>query len=143
MQAFKTPILTHGDEIEKRKEIKRYFNATYDLYEQLFECLKSDQAYYERPEPLRHPLIFYYGHTATFFVNKLVTSKLYDSRVDEDVESMMAIGVDEMSWDDLDNTEYQWPTVKAVQGFRDKVRILVNELIDTLPLAFPIDWNSQ
>lgn len=142
MQSFKTPILTHGNEIEKRAEIKRYFNATYDIYEQLFECLTNDQAYYERPEPLRHPLIFYYGHTATFFVNKLVTSKIYDSRVDENVESMMAIGVDEMSWDDLDNTDYQWPTVEAVRGFRDKVRVLVNELIDTLPLTFPIDWES-
>ena len=142
MQSCKTPVLTHGDVDEKRQEIKRYFNDTYDIYEQLFECMKSDQGYYERPEPLRHPLIFYYGHTATFFVNKLVVSKLYDSRVDKDVESMMAIGVDEMSWDDLDNTDYQWPGVAEVKAFRGKVRDLVNHLIDTMPLSFPIDWQS-
>jgi 5-histidylcysteine sulfoxide synthase/putative 4-mercaptohistidine N1-methyltranferase len=140
MQSWKTPVLSHGEVEEKRAEIKQYFNATYDIYEQLFVCLKSDEVYYERPESLRHPLIFYFGHTATFFVNKLITSKLYDSRVDEKVESMMAIGVDEMSWDDLDNKHYQWPTVDEVRAFRDKVRELVNNLIDTLPLSFPIDW---
>ncbi len=151
MQSWKTPVLSYtndandtdiSDVDEKRAEIKRYFNATYDLYEQLFQCLKSDESYYERPEPLRHPLIFYYGHTATFFVNKLVTSKLYAARVDETVESMMAIGVDEMSWDDLDNKHYQWPKVAEVKAYRDKVRGMVNDLIDTLPLSFPIDWQA-
>ncbi|MEE9493667.1 MAG: 5-histidylcysteine sulfoxide synthase [Gammaproteobacteria bacterium] len=142
MQSWKTPVLTHGDVEEKRQEIKQYFNATYDVYEQLFDCLKDDGAYHERPESLRHPLIFYFGHTATFFVNKLVASKLYDARVDEKVESMMAIGVDEMSWDDMDNKHYQWPSVDKVKAFRDKVRERVNYLIETLPLAFPIDWNE-
>lgn len=142
MQAWKTPLLTQGDVTEKREEIKNYFNGTYDLYEQLFRCLKNDEAYYQRPESLRHPLIFYFGHTATFFVNKLVTAKLHDSRVDDSVESMMAIGVDEMSWDDLNHQHYEWPTVDQVRGYRSKVRELVNHLIDTLPLSFPIGWDD-
>ena len=58
----------------KREEIKTYFNYTWDLYESLFDTLANNEAYYQRSQPLRHPLIFYFGHTATFFVNKLVLS---------------------------------------------------------------------
>lgn len=142
MQAFKTPLIDSGDAQAKRQEIKTYFNATFDTYEELFRTLREDQAYYERPEPLRHPLIFYFGHTATFFVNKLTVTKLLTERIDEKMESMMAIGVDEMSWDDLDERNYDWPSVQSVREYRQKVRDAVNELIDTMPLELPIKWED-
>ena len=75
MQASKTPIIDMGDSETKRAEIKDYFNATYDIYESLYATLASNETYYLRPESLRHPLIFYLGHTATFFVNKLIVSR--------------------------------------------------------------------
>ena len=53
---------------------------------------------------MRHPLIFYFGHTATFFVNKLLLAKLIPERINPRFEAMFAVGVDEMSWDDLDET---------------------------------------
>ena len=96
------PNLLSGDIEEKRQEIKRYFNLTYEGYEALFETLVDDSVFYLRPCSLRHPLIFYFGHTATFFTNKLVLAKLLPHRINARIESMCAIGVDEMSWDDLD-----------------------------------------
>jgi len=30
------------------------------------------------------------------------------------MESMLAIGVDEMSWDDLNEKHYDWPSVESV-----------------------------
>ena len=57
-QYLRTPKLT-GDNIEaKRVEIAAYFNVTNERYESLFETLASDEAYYQQPIPLRHPLIF-------------------------------------------------------------------------------------
>jgi len=64
MKITKTPIIDAGSPHAKREEIRQYFHQTYDDYESLFTCLKNDEAYYARPEPLRHPLIFYFGHTA-------------------------------------------------------------------------------
>lgn len=78
--------------------------------------------------PLRHPLIFYFGHTATFFVNKLLLARLIDQRLDHRLESILAVGVDEMSWDDLDDTHYDWPPVAEVRTYRDRVRALVLDL---------------
>lgn len=66
----RTIILKEGDATEKREEIRQYFHATYSLDEQLYDTLASESMFYLRPEPLRHPLIFYLGHTATFYINK-------------------------------------------------------------------------
>ena len=137
-----TPIINAGDAEKKRKEIRGYFQKTWGLYESLFETLVDDEAFYKRPESLRHPLIFYFGHTATFFANKLVVSKIIGQRVCPKIESMLAIGVDEMSWDDLDDSHYDWPTVNDVRTYRNKVKTLVEGLIDELPLSLPIEWQD-
>ena len=54
--------------------IKHQFLHTFDLYERLFSVL-DPKAFFMRAERLRHHLIFYYAHTAVFYVNKLVISK--------------------------------------------------------------------
>jgi 5-histidylcysteine sulfoxide synthase/putative 4-mercaptohistidine N1-methyltranferase len=140
--ATRTPILNSGSAEEKRAEILKYYQDTWELYEKLFETLKGEEPWTARPEPLRHPLIFYYAHTATFFINKLSVTKLLDKRVDPKMESMMAIGVDEMSWDDLDDAHYDWPAVEEVQAYRNKVRSIVEDKIRTMPLTMPIGWDD-
>lgn len=142
-QAYlRTPSLSGNDIVSKRKEIADYFNATWQRYESLFEILADDKAYYHKPIPLRHPLIFYYGHTATFFINKLVLAGLVKERINPRFESMFAIGVDEMSWDDLNEAHYDWPTVQEVRDYRNKVKQCINDIIENAPLSLPIDWDN-
>lgn len=131
-----------ADATQFRHELRRYFEQTFDCYESLFRTLACEAAWYEPPITLRHPLIFYYGHTATFFVNKLLLTRLIDARLDPQMESTFAVGVDEMSWDDLDDTHYDWPAVAAVQAYRDKVRAVVIRLIEHAPLTLPVDWDN-
>jgi 5-histidylcysteine sulfoxide synthase/putative 4-mercaptohistidine N1-methyltranferase len=134
--------LSGGSVENKRAEIKAYYNATWTLYERLFDTLVSDEVYYKRPQPLRHPLIFYFGHTATFFMNKLLLAGLLKDRINPEMESIFAIGVDEMSWDDLNDAHYDWPTVDAVRNYRAAVNETVNRLIDTIGFNVPIGWDS-
>lgn len=136
----RTPLLDGDNEALKRSEILNYFITTFDRYENLFEVLSSDAAYYLKPIPLRHPLIFYYGHTATFFTNKLVLAGMLAERINPRLESIFAVGVDEMSWDDLDEQHYDWPSVAEVQAYRDEVRRRITNLIENLPLTLPITW---
>jgi 5-histidylcysteine sulfoxide synthase/putative 4-mercaptohistidine N1-methyltranferase len=138
----RTIILNSGDPEEKRKEILAYFHATYDIDEKLYETLKCDETYCLRADRLRHPLIFYFGHTATFFINKLTIARVIDRRINPRYESLFAVGVDEMSWDDLDERHYDWPTRQQVAEYRDQVRDLVDGLIRKLPLTLPITWES-
>ncbi len=142
MQTLTTPIINKGEAELKRAEIRKYFFNTWELYESLFSTVADDDAYYMRPESLRHPLIFYFGHTATFFANKLMVSKIIDGRINPKIESMLAIGVDEMSWDDLDEEHYDWPTVDEVRNYRNEVKAMVETLIDELPLTLPITWDA-
>ena len=142
MPFIPTPRLDGTDPVTKRAEIRAYFHATMDRFEQLFTLLKDDSVFYQRPEPLRHPHIFYFGHTAVFFVNKLVLAKLLPERIDPRLESIFAVGVDEMSWDDLNDAHYDWPSVAQTRAYRKQVRAAVDALIQTLPLNLPIDWQS-
>jgi len=64
-----------------KQEVRDYFIQTYNLYEKLFDLMACEEAYYIRSEPLRHPLIFYYGHTAAVYINKLYEYGIIDSRV--------------------------------------------------------------
>ena len=139
---IRIPELTGSDSEKKREEIREYFNQVYDRYESLFELLGEERAFYVRPERLRHPLIFYYGHTASFFINKFKLAGIIDRRIDPELESLFAVGVDEMGWDDLDEMRYAWPTSEEARAYRQKVRALVNEVIGRLPMTLPITESS-
>lgn len=145
LEGIETPLstlLTGRDPESKREEIRRYFHQTFDAYERLFEPLKGQEAYVTRADPLRHPLIFYYGHTAVFFINKLLLGKFLKERLDPALERLCAIGVDEMSWDDLNSAHYEWPHHQQVQAYRNKARAAIDDLISRAPLHLPIGWES-
>ncbi|WP_345993564.1 5-histidylcysteine sulfoxide synthase [Sulfurimonas sp. HSL-1716] len=134
------PTLT--DDGDKREEIRRYFHNSYDMFEKVFDLLKDESVFYRQSEPSRHPMIFYFGHTAAFFINKLVIAGIIKERINPEFESIFAIGVDEMVWDDLDEEHYRWPKVSEVRQYRDKVREVVDALITDLPLTLPIKWED-
>jgi len=137
------PVTLAGQNVEeKRKEIRAYFHNTFDLFERVFELLKDESVFYKKSEPTRHPMIFYFGHTATFFVNKLINMKIINVRINPEFESIFAVGVDEMSWDDLQESHYKWPEVSQVKAYRNAVRNLVDELIMSLEFSLPIQDDS-
>lgn len=135
--------LNTGSIEEKREEIKKQFLQTFELDEKLFDLLKEKDFIYEQPNRLRHPLIFYYGHTATFFINKLILANIIKQRVNPEFESIFAIGVDEMSWDDLNSGNYKWPKFEEIKDYRQKVKNIVLELIDNIEFTIPINWDSS
>ncbi len=77
-----------------------------------------------------------------FFINKLNVSNIINKRINKTYESIFAIGVDEMSWDDLNKEHYTWPSFEETKAYRDEVKKLVLELIDTIEFTMPINWES-
>jgi 5-histidylcysteine sulfoxide synthase/putative 4-mercaptohistidine N1-methyltranferase len=142
LKVARTPLLNSGTAEEKRGEIRNYFRNTWELYEELFDVMAGDESYFSRPDPLRHPLVFYVGHTAAFFINKLVLAKAIPARVNPRLESIFAIGVDEMSWDDLSEANYDWPTMAEVWEYRRQVKMVVEQVIDEFPLSLPVTWDD-
>ncbi len=134
--------LNSKDINSKREQIKDNFLKTYELFEKQFEIFKDDDVFFERPEPLRHQLIFYFGHTATFYINKMILGNHIQQRINPQYEAMFAIGVDEMSWDDLNIQHYNWPSVDKVREYRQKVKNVVLHYIENIDFTLPITWNS-
>ncbi|HLP05842.1 MAG TPA: 5-histidylcysteine sulfoxide synthase [Paludibacter sp.] len=137
----KTIDLQHGEPHAKRKEILDYFEKTWEIDEKLYTQLAADEVFYHRGDPLRHVILFYLGHTAVFYINKLMLAKIIDTRINPEFESIFAIGVDEMSWDDLNDKNYNWPTVEAVRQYRHRARQVIANLILTTPVTVPVEWD--
>lgn len=141
----RTPIISKGNAAEKIEEIRHYVHNTMELYEHIFDSLAAEESFYIPPvHKLRHPIIFYYGHTATFYVNKLCVAGLLN-HIDPVKEEMFAIGVDEMSWDDLNEGHYNWPKVQDVCDYRRTVRDTIDKMMTSgeYPLNLPLTFDNS
>lgn len=121
-------------DVATREDVLNYFDNTWTLTELLFQGLKNEATFTRPPyHQLRHPMIFYYGHTAVLFINKLRLAGLIKDPVDLYLEKVLETGVDEMSWDDMSKNEMNWPKVSEVHAYRKKVYSIIRELILTHP----------
>ncbi|ELU18927.1 hypothetical protein CAPTEDRAFT_226801 [Capitella teleta] len=129
-------------------DILAYFENSYDLNESLFSALKDESVFYRRPDRLRLPLLFYYGHTACVYINKLILAGLMkpEDRINPNYETLFETGVDEMSWDDTENFrmggQLKWPKLDNVVDYRRKVRDVIINIIKKTPLQLPINMDS-
>ena len=123
-----------------KNELKQYFLNTWQLTEYLFSSINEIDSYYINPDPRRHPLIFYYGHVAAFYINKLRISGLFKDIINPTFENLFAVGVDPSTKDDLE--KYGWPQYEKVVEFRSIVYESVIKIIESYDLPVVIDWNS-
>jgi len=137
----KTIVLNQGTEDEARANIRQYFQDTFDLDSSLFSHIKPESLW-QRADPLRHPVLWYLAHTASFYINKLRVSQALSEPLNQRFESLFAVGVDEMSWDDKLQDRDDWPPPRDVFRYREEVRATVLDIIDSRPLSLPIEWNS-
>mmetsp|Transcript_14630 Transcript_14630/g.40649 ORF Transcript_14630/g.40649 Transcript_14630/m.40649 type:complete len:969 (+) Transcript_14630:158-3064(+) len=117
-----------------RESALEYFDNSWTLYETLFAGLNGEEYFY-RPPPhgLRHPQIFYYGHTACLYINKLRVSGVLSKPCNAYFESIFEVGVDEMLWDDMHKNDMLWPTVREVHEYRKQVYQVVKDAIMNHP----------
>jgi hypothetical protein len=71
-----------------------YFENSWKLEETLMKSLVGEETFYLNPDPLRNKLIFYLGHSAVFYINKLIQVGLLKNRINPQYESLFEIGVD-------------------------------------------------
>ncbi|MDX2106904.1 MAG: 5-histidylcysteine sulfoxide synthase [Candidatus Melainabacteria bacterium] len=117
-----------------RQSVLDYFDNGWTLTELLFSALNSDESFYRPPyHGLRHPLIFYYVHPASLYINKLNLAKLMQKRINPHFEILFETGVDEMSWDDMSKNEIEWPTIEECHAYRKAAYDLIKNLIENHP----------
>jgi ergothioneine biosynthesis protein EgtB len=83
----------------------------------LFDLL-DERVYYERPIPLRNPVVFYEGHLPAFAVNTLLKRGLGGAGVDPVLEEIFARGIDpDSEAAAVARGNPAWPSRAAVQAF--------------------------
>jgi len=116
-----------------RASLQAYFDNTWTMTEVLLASLQGETAFMRPPyHDLRHPMIFYYGHPAALYINKLRVAGLLKQPINAYYEVIFETGVDEMSWDDLSKNEMAWPSVSEVHAYRRQVYDTVTTVIANL-----------
>ncbi|OYQ67190.1 5-histidylcysteine sulfoxide synthase [Pseudanabaena sp. SR411] len=125
-----------------RPEILAYFQRAWQIEDSLMKSLVNPETFYTNPDPLRNLLIFYLGHSAAFYINKLVKVGLLDQRLNPDFERLFELGVDPEKPEEIANIfdNLRQAEVTDVWQYRDQVYNAISELINNLTnITLPIN----
>ncbi|MFB2838051.1 5-histidylcysteine sulfoxide synthase [Floridanema evergladense] len=126
-----------------KEAIFHYFQNAWELEDVLMNTIVCSETFYLKPDSLRNPLIFYLGHSAAFYINKLIMVNLLEKRLNPDYELILGVGVDPQTSGQLkaETSHIQWPEVEKVWEYRNQVYQSISELIKNTPLNLPIHQN--
>ncbi len=89
------------------------------------------EAYFDRPIPLRNPLVFYEGHIPAFAVNTLIKLALKRDGIDSAFETLFARGIDPESEEAAKTPTDFWPARQDIQAYgRDADDLIFRALCD-------------
>jgi 5-histidylcysteine sulfoxide synthase len=122
------------------KTLLRYFENSWELEETLMKSVVEEETFHLNPDPLRNKLIFYLGHSAVFYINKLIQVGLLKNPINPQYETLFEIGVDPETPADLELAiqGINWPDIKKVWEYRDKAKAEITAIIHKTPLNLPI-----
>ncbi|MFN8785422.1 MAG: 5-histidylcysteine sulfoxide synthase, partial [Pseudanabaena sp.] len=131
------PNLHHCD----RQDIFAYYQRAWQIEDTLWKSLISPETFYLNPDPLRNLLIFYLGHSAVFYINKLVRVGLVTDRINPHFERLFEIGVDPEKPDEIESIfdNLRQADVIEVWAYRQQAYDRISELIHNLVIALPIN----
>ncbi len=124
-----------------RQEILAYCQRAWQIEDCLMRSLVNPETFYTNPDPLRNLLIFYLGHSAVFYINKLVRVGLITARINPDFEILFEIGVDPEKPDHISGifASLRQAEVTAVWAYRQQVYDRICEFIHEIAIALPIN----
>jgi formylglycine-generating enzyme required for sulfatase activity len=101
-------------------------------------AIPVEDAYYDRPIPLRNPIVFYEGHLPAFNINTLMKIALKCHGIDERYEVLFARGIDPDSVDAVKSPTDLWPSRAEVQAYGARADGVIEDAL----LHGPIETNN-
>ena len=134
-----TPILTNC----RKEHLLNYFQSSWELESTLLRSIINEEAFYVSPDRLRNRLIFYLGHSAVFYINKLIRVGLLEKRINDYYENLFEIGVDPESAEELEQAiqEIKWPNIDKVWQYREQAKEEITKVINQTDITHPINQN--
>ncbi|WP_016951222.1 5-histidylcysteine sulfoxide synthase [Anabaena sp. PCC 7108] len=123
-----------------QESLQNYFENSWNLEETLLKSLILSDTFYLNPDLLRNKLIFYLGHSAVFYINKLIRVGLLENRINPQYEILFEIGVDPETPTELETAtkDIIWPDVSQVWEYREKAKTAITKVIENTALNLPI-----
>lgn len=97
----------------------------------LFEIVR-DSAWYERPIPARHRLIFYLGHLEAFDWN-LLREPLGLGSFHESFDRLFAFGIDPPPGALPQDSASEWPSIEEVRAYKRRLRAALDHACGRAP----------
>ena len=121
-------MLERGNVVDRQMAIHAYLENR-GRSEALFNLL-DHEAYYERPIPLRHPVVFYEGHIPAFSVNCFLKKGLGHPGLDSEIETLFARGIDPRNQQAAAASAIDsWPARTSVRAYaREADRAILDAL---------------
>ena len=101
-------------------------------------ALIDPSAYYDRPIPLRNPIVFYEGHLPAFAVNTLIKLTLQQPGIDERLEHLFARGIDPEDEASAKTPTDVWPSREEVQSYGAEAERLVEAHLEHNEAGFTV-----
>jgi formylglycine-generating enzyme required for sulfatase activity len=97
--------------------------------------LVADEAFYDRPIPLRHPFAFYEGHIPAFSFLTLNERSLAEPPLDAGLERLFERGIDPGSLDQAQRHDRSdWPERRAIAEFAARCDERVERALESGPI---------
>ncbi len=100
--------------------------------DELFDLLTAE-AFYARPVPERHRLIFYLGHLEAFDWNQIARNTLGVPAFDPQFDKLFEFGIDPPVGRAAEDQPSDWPSVDQVRVYGRRVRLILDSLLDQAP----------
>lgn len=103
--------------------------------QEIFNCI-NPEAYYKRPIPLRHPIVFYDGHLDAFIWNTLFRNVLNEPAFNPDFDKLFERGIDpkDIGLAQLQGIS-QWPSQAEIQQYKSQVNKRLYEVLEALDFS--------
>jgi ergothioneine biosynthesis protein EgtB len=124
---------TTAQEIDRSAALER-FRGMRARTRAMFDVL-DETAYYDRPIPLRNPVVFYEGHLPAFAVNTLLRRALGRPGIDARLEEIFARGIDpDIEAAAVARGNPAWPSRATVRAYASAADRAIEAAIASAPL---------
>jgi formylglycine-generating enzyme required for sulfatase activity len=90
-------------------------------------------AYYERPIPERHRIIFYLGHLEAFDWNLVARHGLGRNKISNELDDLFAFGIDPPMGELPKDRPGDWPDLVPARAYVEEVRRELDQALDAAP----------
>jgi gamma-glutamyl hercynylcysteine S-oxide synthase len=112
--------------------LQERLKAARRLTDSIFNLL-APEAFYSRPIPERHRLVFYLGHLEAFDWN-LICRKTFDvASLSPQFDTLFEFGIDPPVGQAASDQPSDWPLIGEVEAYNARVRAGIDDLLDQAP----------